>query len=165
MNSSLRYFSKNLNYFDDLKELKKNIKNMPSSKVIVYTYGAWDLVHPGHIRFLSRAKELGDFLIVGIISDKQIKEFKGIDRPIQSENDRLINIGSLRMVDAVIRQPIYDPSAQLNQISKIDILTKGDDWDYIPGEETIQSLGGKLIKLGYTDNFSTSAIVKKMSKQ
>ena len=165
MNSSLRHFSKNLNYFDDLRELKKIIKSMPSSKVIVYTYGAWDLVHPGHIRFLSRAKELGDFLIVGIISDKQIKEFKGIDRPIQSEKDRLITIGSLRMVDAVIHQPIYDPSAQLNQISKIDILTKGDDWDYIPGEETIQSLGGKLIKLGYTDNFSTSAIVKKMSKQ
>ena len=73
-------------------------------------------------------------------------------------------VGSLRMVDAVIHQPVYDPSVQLKQISKIDILTKGDDWDYIPGQETIHDMGGKLVKLGYTKSFSTSSIVKKLSK-
>ena len=164
MNFQLPDFHKYLNFCEDLKVLRNDLERNYCTKTIVYTYGAWDLLHPGHVRLLSRAKDLGDFLIVGVISDKQIKEFKGIDRPIQTEKERLITVGSLRMVDAVIHQPVYDPSIQLKQISKIDILTKGDDWDYIPGEETIQSLGGKLIKLGYTENFSTSGIVKKLSK-
>ena len=164
MNSQISFSHRYLNFYDNLTELKLDLEKNHKGNTIVYTYGAWDLLHPGHVRFLSRAKELGHFLIVGVVSDKQIKEFKGIERPIQSEDDRLITVGSLRMVDAVLHQPIYDPSVQLKEISKIDILTKGDDWDYIPGEETIRSLGGKLIKLGYTENFSTSAIVKQLSK-
>ena len=81
------------------------------------------------------------------------KDLKGIDRPTQSQEERIVVVANSRYVDAAILQPEYDPSQQLQLIKRVDILAKGDDWDYIPGEETIQSLGGKLIKLGYTDNF------------
>jgi len=151
-----------VNYFDNFEHLNNLIESNFSSSSIVYTYGAWDLLHPGHIRLLARAKSLGDFLIVGVISDKQISDFKGKDRPIQRESERIITVGSLRMVDAVISQPIYDPSNQLEKLSKVDILTKGDDWDYIPGQETIAKLKGKLVKLSYTSDFSTTATVKKL---
>ena len=162
MKENLDNYLDHVHYFDDLEHLKNLIDSDFSLASVVYTYGAWDLLHPGHIRLLARAKSLGDFLIVGVISDKQISDFKGEDRPLQSEDERIINVGSLRMVDAVISQPIYDPSKQLEILSNVDILTKGDDWDYIPGQETIAKLGGKLVKLSYTSGFSTTSTVKKL---
>ena len=162
MKENLDNYLNHVHYFDDLEHLKNLIASDFSSASVVYTYGAWDLLHPGHIRLLARAKSLGDFLIVGVISDKQISDFKGEDRPLQSEDERIITVGSLRMVDAVISQPVYDPSKQLEILSNVDILTKGDDWDYIPGQETIAKLGGKLVKLSYTSGFSTTATVKKL---
>ena len=152
-----------VNFYDNLKSLKDKIVKEHKDSKIVYTYGAWDLLHPGHIRFLTRAKKLGNFLIVGVISDRQISDFKGIERPIQKQDERIITVGSLRMVDAVIHQAVYDPSIQLEQISHIDILTKGDDWDYIPGAEKIQEMGGKLVKLGYSETYSTSKLVHKIT--
>ena len=77
--------------------------------------------------------------------------------------DRLTNIGSMRCVDAAIKQIDYDPSDELKKLGRIDILTKGDDWDYIPGTETIEDLGGKLVKFSYTNGFSTSSIVEKLN--
>ena len=149
--------------FNLVNEINKVIKDLPKSSIIVYTYGAWDLLHPGHLQFLKRAKSLGNFLIVGIISDKQIRDFKGKDRPVQNEKDRKLIISNLRMVDAVIPQENYDPSKILKELERVSILTKGDDWDYIPGQETIVDLGGELVKLGYTDGFSTSSLVSIIS--
>ena len=150
------------NIFDSIDELNRILKDISSESVIVYTYGAWDLFHPGHVKFLSRARDLGDFLIVGTVADKPIKKLKGNNRPIQLQEERLITVGSLRCVDAAIAQPNYDPSEILKRLSRVDILTKGDDWDYIPGQETISKLGGQLIKLGYTSGFSTSSTVNKL---
>ena len=147
-----------------MSSLEKILKNLPPSKKIGYTFGAWDLLHPGHIHFLTRASELGDFLIVGIVADKPIKDLKGKDRPIQSQEDRMIVVGSLKCVDAVISQTEYDPSDELDSLPRVDILTKGDDWDYIPGTEKIEELGGHLIKLRYTTKYSTSKMVSKIHK-
>ena len=83
---------------------------------------------------------------------------------MQSEDERIITVGSLKMVDAVIMQKWYDPSDELSSLSMINILTKGDDWDYIPGTETIEEMGGKLVKLSYTKQYSTSSLVKKIKK-
>ena len=145
--------------FDNTEDLNQIIKNLSNDCVIVYTYGAWDLFHPGHVNFLTRARSLGDFLIVGVVSDKPIKKLKGSDRPIQPQNERIITVGSMRCVDAAILQTEYDPSNELRSLCRVDILTKGDDWDYIPGEETIVGLGGKLVKFSYTKGFSTSKTV------
>ena len=143
-------------------DLKPTLQDLPEKYKIVYTYGAFDILHPGHIKFLTRARELGDFLIVGVVSDTPIRKLRGLNRPIQELEDRLTNIGSIRCVDAAITQIDYNPSEELRQLGRIDILTKGDDWEYIPGTETVISMGGKLIQLDYTKEHSTSKIVNKM---
>jgi len=135
-------------------------------KKIVYTYGVFDILHYGHILLLKRAKKLGDYLIIGIVSDIAVKEKKGKERPIQNQRDRMNIIKSLRYVDKVIIQKEFDPTKELKELYKkgikIDILCKGDDWDYIPGQETIRNMGGKLIKLQYSKKYSTSNIIKKI---
>ncbi len=150
--------------FTDINKLNEVMSSLSEDKVVVYTYGAWDLFHPGHVRFLTRARELGDFLIVGTVSDQPIRDLKGQDRPIQSQKDRMIVVGSLGCVDASILQKEYDPSSELKSLSRVDILTKGDDWEYIPGKETIEELGGSLIKLRYTQEFSTSSTLSRIRK-
>ena len=152
------------NIFLDLKKLRDKIYDLSGDKKIVYTYGAWDLFHPGHVNLLRRVKEMGDFLIVGVVADKPIKDLKGIDRPTQSQEERIVVVANSRYVDAAILQPEYDPSQQLRLIKSVDILAKGDDWDYIPGEEAIEKLGGKLVKPTYTEGFSTSMLVEKLAK-
>ena len=130
---------------------------------VVYTYGAFDILHPGHIILLERAKKLGSYLIVGVVADAPIKELKGKCRPVMCVEDRMAIVRALRCVDEVHLQETYDPSNNLrHSLLHIDILAKGNDWDYIPGTETIQELGGKLIKLPYTKGHSTSTIIKKV---
>lgn len=148
---------------ETVEEINELIAKLPQSSVVVYTYGAWDLLHPGHITFLSKARELGDFLIVGVVSDKSIKLLKGKDRPAQNQKDRKLVISSLRIVDATINQPEYDPSDIIVKLKKVNILAKGNDWDYIPGEDTIKKLGGILVKPDYTEGFSTSSLVSQIS--
>tara|TARA_Y100000589_G_C27084987_1_gene601341 strand:+ start:193 stop:696 length:504 start_codon:yes stop_codon:yes gene_type:complete len=153
-----------LKLFNNVDDLNSKLSTFPKTKKIVYTYGAWDLVHPGHLKFLLRARSLGDFLVVGIISDKQIRSFKGEERPLQPQSDRSLIVSSFSFVDAAICQEIYDPSEILRSLYRVDILTKGDDWDYIPGQETINELGGDLVKLNYSDGFSTTSLVNKIKK-
>jgi len=149
-------------FFSNLDELRGVLNKLPRESKIVYTYGAWDLLHPGHVIFLARAKALGDFLILGVVADEPIKNLKGKQRPLQTQVERVMTSGSLRCVDAVVLQPEYDPSEQLKILEQVDILTKADDWEYIPGSETIEKLGGELIKLSYTEEFSTSNLVRKI---
>ena len=162
--SALDSEMKFLKLFDKMSDLNSEISSLSKSSKVVYTYGAWDLVHPGHLKFLIRAKNLGHFLIVGVISDQQIRSFKGEERPLQSQSDRSLIVSSFSFVDAVMFQENYDPSDILRSLSRVDILTKGDDWDYIPGQETINELGGNLVKLNYSDGFSTTSLVNKIKK-
>jgi len=128
---------------------------------IVYTYGAWDLLHPGHIKLLEKAKSFGEELWVGVVGDNAIKKLKGNDRPIQTQRDRMKIVESLKCVDFVVPQDDYDPIPNMEKI-KPDILVKGNDWDYIPGQEWIELHGGKLIKPEYSKGWSTSKTVEKM---
>lgn len=135
--------------------------------IIVYTYGAFDLLHSGHIKLLEKAKALGDYLIVGIVADNPIKQLKGKDRPIQSQEDRINVVSHLNMVDKVMLQNTYDPHENIKKLYfkdsiRIDILAKGNDWDYIPGTKAIIEMGGKLVKLPYSKGFSTSDMIKKI---
>lgn len=158
-----KFDSASFKIYESLNDLNRVLDKLGKSKTIVYTYGVWDLFHPGHALLLSRAKRVGDFLIVGTVADSPVKKLKGKSRPVQSQDDRVITVGSLRFVDAAVYQKEYDPSDILKKLFRVDILLKGDDWDYIPGQETIESLGGKLVKLSYSQNYSSSAIVSKMS--
>ena len=150
--------------YSNIEDLNTVLDNLDPSKKVVYTYGVWDLFHPGHAIILSRAKDLGDFLIVGTVADSPVSKLKGDSRPVQTQDDRIITVGSLSFVDAAIYQKEYDPSDILEKLNRVDILTKGDDWDYIPGTETIRKIGGELILLPYSKDFSTSKLVKKVLK-
>jgi rfaE bifunctional protein nucleotidyltransferase chain/domain len=133
-------------------------------KTIVYTYGVFDIWHLGHVKLLEKAKKLGDYLIVGIVSDKAVREKKGKDRPVQNQKNRIGIMKGMMYVDKVILQKEFDPTEELKELHKkgikVNILCKGNDWDYIPGQETIKALGGKLIKLQYSKKWSTTNIIK-----
>ncbi|MBT6047196.1 MAG: adenylyltransferase/cytidyltransferase family protein [Candidatus Scalindua sp.] len=149
--------------YSSIDDVHRVVKILPDNMVVVYTYGVWDLLHPGHIKLMIRAKDLGDFLIVGVVEDGPVRKLKGEGRPVQNLEERLFNVGALRCVDAAIIQGKYDPSEEMKAIRKINILTKGDDWENIPGTKTIHELGGKLIKLPYSPEHSTSSMVAKIS--
>ncbi|MCX5751402.1 MAG: adenylyltransferase/cytidyltransferase family protein [Candidatus Saganbacteria bacterium] len=149
--------------YDSIKKVKQIIKELSKNKVVVYTYGVWDIIHPGHIKLLVRARELGDFLIVGVVEDEPVRKLKGDGRPVQLLADRLFDIAALGCVDAAIVQKQYDPTEELNALGRVDILAKGDDWKNIPGTEAIIAMGGKLVKLPYSPEHSTSSLVSKIT--
>jgi len=144
-------------------EAARVLKEQAAGKKIVYTYGVWDLLHPGHLRLLARAKELGDFLVVGVVPDEPVRKLKGEGRPTQHLDERLKIVGSLRFVDLAFPQQGYDPSPDMLALGRLDILTKGDDWEKIPGTEAIERMGGRLIKLTYSQEYSSSALISKIS--
>ncbi|RMH32453.1 MAG: D-glycero-beta-D-manno-heptose 1-phosphate adenylyltransferase [Acidobacteria bacterium] len=131
---------------------------------IVFTNGCFDLIHPGHIDLLKRAKALGTKLIVGINSDKSVKAIKGEGRPILSEKDRAEILMSLEMVDEV---RIFDEPTPEKLIREInpDVLVKGGDWqiDEIIGADFVLERGGKVYSLPLREGYSSSLIIEKIS--
>jgi len=128
---------------------------------IVYTYGAWDLLHPGHINMLLNAKACGNKLVVGVVGNDAIEKLKGKGRPVQTLKDRMTIVTSLKCVDMVIEQKDYNPVPNLEKINP-NVLVKGDDWEHIPGEEWIREHGGILVTPKYSKDWSTSSTVKKI---
>lgn len=130
---------------------------------VVFTNGCFDILHPGHIDLLERARSFGTKLIVGINSDKSVREIKGSPRPFLSENARAEILRALRCVDEV---RIFDeptPETIIREI-KPDILVKGGDWqiDQIIGAEFVLNRGGEVYSLPLKEGFSSSAIVEKI---
>lgn len=135
---------------------EENIK-----KKTVYTYGVFDLLHTGHIRLLQNARNLGEELIVGVVRDEPVKKLKGEDRPIQSFDERLSIISELKCVDLAVEQKEYDPTPNLILFNP-DVLTKGDDWEHIPGQEWAAENKKEFVKLPYSKDVSTSKTVDKI---
>lgn len=133
--------------------------------MIVFTNGCFDLLHPGHVDLLNRARALGDRLIVGINSDRSVERIKGPGRPIQTENDRRAVLLGLRAVDEVV---IFDEQTPEELIRRIapDILVKGGDWkpDEIIGADFVHAKGGRVVSLPLLDGFSSSSIIDRMPK-
>ena len=133
---------------------------------IVFTNGCFDILHVGHVRYLQEARELGDFLIVGLNSDASTRGLKGPTRPIVSENERKEVLEALRCVDAVI---LFDESTPYNLIARVkpDILVKGGDWtpDKIVGSDLVLARGGKVLSLHFVEGSSTTNIVQKIERQ
>src|SRR5262245_59162169 len=132
---------------------------------VVFTNGCFDLIHPGHIDLLERAKALGTKLVVGINSDDSVRAIKGASRPYLSASDRAVILMGLSAVDEVV---IFDEATPERLIEKIkpDVLVKGGDWpvEQIVGADLVLRNGGKVFSLPLRDGYSSSAIVEKIQK-
>jgi D-beta-D-heptose 7-phosphate kinase/D-beta-D-heptose 1-phosphate adenosyltransferase len=132
-------------------------------RTVVFTNGVFDLLHPGHVRYLATARALGDALIVAINSDRSVRAIKGPARPVTSERERAEILGALACVDAVV---IFDEETPAGVIRAIqpDVLVKGADWaaDAIVGRDTVEARGGKVVRVPVEEGWSTSAIVTRI---
>jgi D-sedoheptulose 7-phosphate isomerase len=132
-------------------------------ETIVFTNGCFDIIHPGHIDLLERARSLGTKLIVGINSDSSVRAIKGEPRPFLPQTDRAAILKSLRCVDEV---RVFDEPTPEKLIEKIkpDVLVKGGDWknNEIIGADFVEKNGGKVFSLSLKDGYSSSAIVEKI---
>jgi D-beta-D-heptose 7-phosphate kinase/D-beta-D-heptose 1-phosphate adenosyltransferase len=136
-----------------------------AGKTIVFTNGVFDLLHPGHVRYLQHARTLGDALIVGINSDRSVRAVKGPDRPITPEAERAEILAALACVDAVA---IFDEETPYEIISAIapDVLVKGADWaeDAIVGRDIVEARGGRVVRASIEEGYSTTSIVAKIRR-
>jgi rfaE bifunctional protein nucleotidyltransferase chain/domain len=147
---------------EDFLKIRKDIKN--KNKTLVFTNGCFDIIHRGHIEYLNEARSLGDYLIVGLNSDSSVNKLKGDNRPINNQNDRSAVLDNLKSVDYVV---IFFEDTPYELIKKIipDILVKGGDWkeNDIVGADIVIGNGGIVKSLKYIQNYSTTALLKKIS--
>jgi D-glycero-beta-D-manno-heptose 1-phosphate adenylyltransferase len=129
---------------------------------IVFTNGVFDLLHPGHVRYLQAARREGDVLIVGINSDRSVRANKGPSRPIMPEHERAEVLEALAAVDAVVVFDEETPAAIIEALQP-DVLVKGADWaeDAIVGRDTVEARGGKVVRMPIESGWSTSAIIER----
>jgi len=137
-------------------------KAQASGQRVVFTNGVFDLLHPGHVRYLQAARAEGDLLVVAVNSDRSVRANKGPTRPVIPERERAEIVGALRVVDAVVIFDDETPQAIVDRL-KPDVLVKGADWaaDAIVGRETVEARGGRVVRVPIEQGWSTSAIIKK----
>jgi len=151
----------------DLSGLKKEIEALKArGNRIVFTNGCFDLLHPGHMRYLYAARQLGDYLVVAVNTDRSVKAIKGANRPIQAQDERTELLAALSFVDAVV---LFDEDNPLKVIQRLvpNVLVKGGDWteDKIIGADVVKQAGGVVKSLPFVTGYSTSAIIEKIRKQ
>jgi rfaE bifunctional protein nucleotidyltransferase chain/domain len=136
-----------------------------SGKTIVFTNGVFDLLHPGHVRYLKDARRLGDYMIVGINSDRSVRANKGPGRPITPEQERAEILAALAGVDGVV---IFDEETPHEIIAALqpDVLVKGADWaeDAIVGRDIVEARGGRVVRIKTQAGHSTSSILEKVRR-
>ncbi len=143
---------------DELKKIRETYKK--KYQKVVFTNGCFDLIHAGHVDYLTKAKNLGDILVVGLNTDNSIRRIKGERRPILNQDERAFILSNLKPVDYVC---LFDEDTPAKIISELipDILIKGSDWsiDKIVGREIVEENGGKVITIDFVNNQSTSNII------
>lgn len=132
---------------------------------VVFTNGVFDLLHPGHLRYLRHARALGDALIVAINSDRSVRANKGEGRPVNPEAERAEVLLALEPVDAVTIFDEETPHAIVTAIQP-DILVKGADWgpDNIVGRDVVEARGGRVVRMELAPGFSTTALLDKVRR-
>jgi rfaE bifunctional protein nucleotidyltransferase chain/domain len=133
---------------------------LEAGKTVVFTNGCYDLLHPGHVRLLEQARNLGDVLVLALNTDESVRRFKGPKRPVTSENDRVEVACALRAVDAVT---LFNEDTPRELISELlpDVLVKGADWShFIAGREEVEAAGGKVLPLALEPGYSTTGVIE-----
>jgi len=130
---------------------------------IVFTNGVFDIVHRGHVEYLTKAKALGDVLLVGMNTDASVQRLKGPQRPVVSQDDRAFVLAALRVVDYVC---LFDEDTPYNLIKAVmpDVLVKGSDWaiDDIVGKDIVEAAGGIVQTIDYVPDHSSTSIIQKI---
>jgi rfaE bifunctional protein nucleotidyltransferase chain/domain len=145
---------------DDMAVARATLKQ--EGRAAVFTNGCFDILHAGHVQYLTFARNQGDALIVGLNSDASVRRNKSDDRPINSEDDRAAVLGSLRAVDYVV---IFDEDEPKGLIAKLlpDVLVKGSDWaHYVSGREVVEANGGKVVLAEFLDGRSTTGTIERV---
>lgn len=144
---------------EEIKSIRERLKM--ENKKVVFTNGCFDIIHAGHIDYLSRAKELGDILIVGLNTDNSVKRIKGENRPIVGESERALVLSNLKPVDYVV---LFDEDTPQKLIEEFipDVLVKGADWEIenIVGKDVVLQNGGEVKNIIFTSDQSTSRIIE-----
>jgi rfaE bifunctional protein nucleotidyltransferase chain/domain len=134
-------------------------------RTVAFTNGVFDLLHPGHVRYLQKARALGDVLIVAINSDRSTRSNKGANRPITPQDERAEILEALECVDGVV---VFDEDTPHDIIEALqpDVLVKGADWaaDAIVGRETVEARGGRVVRVDVEPGHSTTAILSRIKQ-
>jgi len=141
-----------------MKEVVEKAKR--EGKKVVFTNGCFDILHQGHVRYLSEARKCGDYLIVGLNSDQSVRNIKGKNRPLMPEGARAELLAALCFVDGVVIFDEEDPLAIIRYLQP-QVLVKGSDWaeEDIIGAEAIRKAGGEVKRIPLTPGISTSDII------
>ena len=143
----------------EMKEIRQMLK--AQNKKVVFTNGCFDLIHAGHVDYLSKAKAFGDVMIVGLNSDSSVMRIKGSKRPILNETERGFIISNLKPVDYVVLFDEDTPKLLIEELLP-DILVKGADWEIenIVGKDVVLANGGEVKTIEFVNDQSTSKIIQ-----
>jgi rfaE bifunctional protein nucleotidyltransferase chain/domain len=137
-----------------------------TAQTVVFTNGVFDLLHVGHLRYLQHARELGDALIIGLNSDRSVRQIKGANRPITAEAERAEILEALACVDGVV---VFDEATPFELITALqpDVLVKGADWaaDAIVGRDVVEARGGRVVRIAIEPGHSTTGIVERIRRR
>jgi rfaE bifunctional protein nucleotidyltransferase chain/domain len=131
---------------------------------LVFTNGCFDILHQGHVSYLTFARQQGDRLVVGLNSDASVRRNKGPERPVNEQNARALVLAALEMVDYVV---IFDEDEPADIIARIlpDVLVKGKDWaHYVSGREVVEANGGKVVLAEMVPGVSTTGIIERVGR-
>ena len=147
-------------------ELKQRLEALKRDrKRVVFTNGCFDILHPGHIRMLEKARSLGDALVVGINSDPSVQEIKGSQRPLIPQDERAELLAALAAVDFVT---VFDEATPRELIAEIlpAVLVKGSDWDpdEIVGRAEVEAAGGEVVSISLEPGYSTTKLIERIRR-
>lgn len=159
MSKALLAHPRIMSVLDLLERFKKN-----RPETVVFTNGCFDILHPGHVDLLSRAKDMGDYLVVAVNSDESVRNLnKGSDRPVNTLAARMFVLAHLRSVDAVVPFGEDTPLEMIKALQP-DVLVKGGDWpvDSIVGSDVVRARKGRVFSLPLMENHSTSELLNRI---
>ena len=149
-----------------LDEAARFVEDLRSRrKTVVFTNGVFDVLHPGHVRYLAAARRQGDALVVGLNSDRSVGAIKGPGRPVFPEAERAEVLAALACVDAVCVFDEETPHAIISRLQP-NVLVKGADWaaDEIVGRDVVETRGGRVVRIPLAEGYSTTSILQKIRR-
>jgi len=148
----------------DLDAMREERKRLRVSRLaLVFTNGCFDLLHPGHVRYLAAARAKGDRLVVAVNADRTVSVLKGEGRPVVPLEERMEVLAALESVDYVVAFGEETPDRVIRELMP-DVLVKGGDWspDQIVGRDTVEGAGGRVFSLPFAAGYSTSELIARV---